>query len=199
MKEENETNHLMASSLEGLLALLEKAKAEKGTLWFGISGSWRKTSDDVERDVRETVRKIIERRDGIVSGGALNVDYFATDEALTLNPTADRIKVFLPATLPRYAAHYRKRAEEGVITSDQAESLIAQLEKLKTANQSALIENQVNEVMNPTTYFERNTEVANASDALIGFQVNESVGVGDTVTKSLSENKPVYIKKYNIE
>ena len=41
--------------------------------WYGITG-WRKTSPEVEADVRKTVREIIERGDGIVTGGALNVD-----------------------------------------------------------------------------------------------------------------------------
>jgi hypothetical protein len=41
--------------------------------------------------------------------------------------------------------------------------------------------------------------VYGASDALVGFQVNESGGVGDTAEKALDQNKPVYVKKYRIE
>ncbi|MBI2047855.1 MAG: hypothetical protein HYT27_01830, partial [Parcubacteria group bacterium] len=97
MVDETKIYHLpIVSDLETLFTRLAQLKAEKGTLWFGISGSWRKTNETVEQGVLEAVRKIIERGDGIVSGGALNVDYFATDEALKLNPTADRIKIFLP-------------------------------------------------------------------------------------------------------
>ncbi len=83
--------------------------------WYGITGSWRKTSEQVEADVRTAVQKIIERGDGIVTGGALNVDWFATDEALKHNPEATQIKVCIPAKLELYAAHYRKRADEDVI------------------------------------------------------------------------------------
>lgn len=166
--------------------------------WIGISGSWRLTSEEVERDVREAVRDIISRGDGIVSGGALNVDFFATDEALKLNPSATQIKVFLPVTLERYAAHYRRRAKEGVITSEQAETLIAQLSHIKQANQDALIENQVNMECNPTTYFERNTEVANASDELLAFSVNASGGTQDTIDKVQAQGKPVRVKTYTI-
>ena len=166
--------------------------------WIGISGSWRATSAEVERDVRQDVREIIERGDGIVSGGALNVDYFATDEALSLNPTGSQIKVFLPVTLERYAAHYRKRAEEGVITHEQAEALIAQLTRLKQANPSALIENMVNTVCDPSTYFERNTEVVKASDELLAFSVNQSGGTQDTIDKAREQGKSVQVKNYTI-
>ena len=190
---------LLVPDLDTLFARLDALKAEKGMLWFGISGTWRKTNEEVEQGVRDAVRKIMERGDGIVSGGALGVDSFATDEALKLNPTADRIKIVLPVVLDLYAAHYRKRAIEGVITSEQAEALIAQLESLHAANPAAIVGHPENTVVDTKTYFERNTEVVNASDALVGFQVNESEGVGDTVKKALAQHKPVALEKFTIE
>jgi hypothetical protein len=189
----------IVSSLDALFARLAQQKTEKGTLWFGISGSWKKTNEKVEQGVREAVRKIINRGDGIISGGALNVDYFATDEALRLNPTADKIKIFIPVVLNLYTAHYRKRAAEGVITFKQAETLVTQLEKLKATNPNALIGNPQNTAVDTKSYFERNTDVVNASDAIVGFQVNESEGVGDTITKAISQGKPVYLEKFIIE
>ena len=190
---------LIVATLEDLFARLDELKKTKSILWFGITGSWRKTSEEVERGVREAVRKIFERVDGIVSGGALNVDYFATDEALRLDPKAARIKIFLPVILDVYAAHYRKRATEGVITSEQAEALISQLRKVREANPEALIGNSNNTIVDTKTYYERNTDVVNASDALVGFHVNESEGVGDAIEKALSQGKPVYIEKHQIE
>lgn len=169
---EKKEAELIVSDLETLFARLVQLKSEKGTLWFGISGSWRKTNEEVEKSVREAVQKIIERGDGIVSGGALSGDYFATDEALKRNPAADKIKIFLPVALDLYAAHYRKRAMEGIVTSQQAEALVIQLESLRDANPDAIIGNPRNTVVDTKTYFERNTEVVNASDALVGFQVN---------------------------
>jgi predicted Rossmann fold nucleotide-binding protein DprA/Smf involved in DNA uptake len=167
--------------------------------WYGITGSWKKTSGLVEEHVRESIRKVYERGDGIVSGGALSVDFFAADEALKLDPNAERMKIILPATLERYAAHYRKRAIEGVITSEQAEALVGQLEEIKHRNPAALVEHPTNTVIDPTTYFERNTAVVNASDAILGFQVNESEGSGDTIQKAIAQNKPVFVRKYIIE
>ncbi|OGL94737.1 hypothetical protein A2348_02350 [Candidatus Uhrbacteria bacterium RIFOXYB12_FULL_58_10] len=184
-------------SLDELFAQVEP-KTHGQIIWLGITGSWRKTNEEIERTVRESVREIYDRGAGIVSGGALSVDFFATDEALLLDPTATRIKIFLPVTLERYAAHYRKRAQEGIITSAQAEALIGQLEEVKKRNQFALVENTVNISVDPTTYFERNTEVVNASDALLGFQVNESEGAGDTVNKAIIQRKPVFVRRYNI-
>jgi len=167
--------------------------------WYGITGSWRKTSKKVESDVRMSVRDIIVLGDGIVTGGALNVDWFATDEALKHNPDATQIKVCIPSTLERYATHYRNRADEGVITYEQAEKLIEQLTRLKTANPAALIEHPTNKVMDETTYFQRNTQVVELSDVMIGFQVNGSKGVQDTIDKAAAQGKRVQLKKYTIE
>ena len=44
---ENKEAELVVSDLETLFARLAQLKAEKGTLWFGISGSWRKTNEEV--------------------------------------------------------------------------------------------------------------------------------------------------------
>lgn len=167
--------------------------------WVAISGSWKKKSDILESDVRSTVREIMSRGDGIVSGGALGVDYFATDEAMKLNPSADRIKIFLPVTLDLYSAHYRKRADEGVITNQQAEELISQLEKLKERNPLAVIENKKNTAVDKITYYERNTAVLEAADELEIFQVNESLGTQDTYDKAVAMGLPVRRKKYVID
>ena len=164
--------------------------------WVAISGSWRKTNEEVENDVRQAVREIIKRGDGIVTSGALNVDYFATDEALKVNPEAKQIKVCLPVTLELFSAHYRKRADEGVITHQQAEELITQLTALKKANPSALIENEKNTIVDKDTYYERNTKVMDLSNELYAFQVNDSEGVQNTVDKARDNGKFVKLKKY---
>lgn len=166
--------------------------------WVAISGSWRKINKKVEGDVRKTVREIISQGDGIVSGGALGVDYVATDEVLKLDPSAHKIKIFLPTTLEIYAAHYRKRAREGVITEKQAEELITQLTRLKEINPEALIENKDNRVVNKDTYYERNSAVVEIVDELMAFHVNESPGVIDTIEKARKKGMPVKVFTYTI-
>ncbi len=167
--------------------------------YIAISGSWRKMNSQLEKDVRDHVREIISRGDGIVSGGALNVDYIATDEALKLDPSAKRIKIFLPATLEIFSAHYRKRAREGVITKEQAESLIAQLNKVGQLNPSSIIENKNNKVLDKETYYERNSAVIEAADELIAFHVNKSLGTKDAIEKAHKKGIPVKTFSYTIE
>lgn len=164
--------------------------------WVAISGSWRKMNKELENDVRKTVREIISRGDGIVSGGALNVDYITTDEVLKLDPTARRIKIFLPTTLKIFAKHYRKRADEGVITKKQAEDLIVQLSKVCKINPSSLVENKNNKIVNEKTYHERNSVVVEAADELIAFHVDETVGVKDTIEKARKKGIPVKVFTY---
>ena len=166
--------------------------------WFGISGSWRITSELVEREVRDCVRKIVLDGNGIVTGGALNVDYQATDEVLKQN-RPQQLKIFLPTTLLIFSEHYRKRAKEGLITEKQAEDLIFQLETVRRLNPEALIENQTNKILNQETYYERNSEVVKASDEMVAFQVNNSQGVQDTVDKAREKGIPVQLFSYQIE
>lgn len=166
--------------------------------WIGISGGWRKIDEKVEADVRKIIRGIIKDGNGIVSGGALGVDYIATDEALKLNPSATQIRIYLPTTLGIYSAHYRKRATEGVITIEQAEKLISQLERLIKANRKALIENMENNLVNTETYYQRNTKVVNASDELVVFHINESAGTQDTIDKAKKRGIPIRKFEYAI-
>jgi len=66
--------------------------------WVAISGSWRKTNKKIENDVRKTVRKVLSSKKGIITGGALSVDYFATDEAIKNDPSCKALKIYLPTT-----------------------------------------------------------------------------------------------------
>lgn len=166
--------------------------------WVGISGSWRATSPEIEKDVRETTREIISEGKGIITGGALNVDYQATNEVLNLH-LSQHIKIFLPTTLATYAAHYRKRAEEGVITREQAENLITQLTTLQEQNPKGIIENPKNTIVDTTTYYERNQAVVDASDELVAFQVNDSKGTQDTIDKAKRKGIPVTVHSYKVE
>jgi predicted Rossmann fold nucleotide-binding protein DprA/Smf involved in DNA uptake len=52
--------------------------------WIAIAGTWQSTNEQVEADVRKEVAEIIKSGNGIVTSGALGVDFFATDEALRL-------------------------------------------------------------------------------------------------------------------
>ena len=167
--------------------------------WFGITGSWRTSDRSVEADVRDAVCRIMAQGDGIVTGGALNVDWFATDEALQADERAERIRVCLPSKLNDYIAHYHKRAREGVIGDGQAMLLEAQLLELFRRNNSAIIEGEAVGEIDKKAYFERNSAVVDLSDEVLAFQVNDSEGVQDTVDKARAAGKPVSVSKYYIE
>jgi hypothetical protein len=126
----------------------------------------------------------------IVTGGALGTDYWATEIALSTDPA--RLKVILPTSLGTYAAHYRQRAAEGVISARQAESLIRQLKAVARAG--GLVEHPERQrVVNATTYYLRNEDVVDAADELLAFQVNASAGTQDTVDKARMKEIPVAV------
>lgn len=135
---------------------------------------------------------------GIVSGGALNVDFIALDEALKYNPKTERIKIFLPTTLKMYAQHYREHAQHDDITSTQAEDLIIQLETLKGINLQAPIEEpdeNFTEENKKEKYYQRNSKVVEASDKLVAFRIrtnaSEGLGTADTIEKTKQKGIPV--------
>jgi hypothetical protein len=165
--------------------------------WTAISGSWRTVDDHVEADVRAAITDIISRGDGIVTGGALGVDYIATDEALKNDPRGQHIRVILPTSLTDYANHFFQRAKEGVITQQQAQLLIRQLRDLKHTNPDAVQEMGYT-ACTPKTYYARNTEVLNAASALLAFQVNGSAGTQDTIDKAQARGMPIHVRKYTI-
>lgn len=170
--------------------------------WIAISGGWRKTNNQVERNVRKIIKEIMNRGDGIISGGALGIDSIALNEALKHNSKADRIKIFLPSSLRVFSTHYRKRAREGVITKQQAEGLIAQHKNLKKINLRALIEDQNVNILNKETYYKRNTAVVEAADALIAFliksELSKGLGTKDTMEKARQKGIPVKVFSYNL-
>ena len=165
--------------------------------WVGISGSWRVTDAQVEHDVRLIVKETLKNGHGIVAGGALGVDYIATDEALSYDLKGDQIKVYLPTSLQTYCAHFFNRAKENVISPDQAESISKQLEILKSRNPDALIEMDFSECT-PQTYYARNQKVIDASTSLFAFHVNKSEGVQDAIDRAKSQNKPITVKSYTL-
>ena len=148
--------------------------------------------------MRAAVQEIVKAGKGLVTGGALGVDYIATDEYLKCDPSAAHLKIFIPTTLEKYAAHYRKRAREGVITPVQAEALITQLEKVRDARPASLIENPIVAEIDKTAYFNRITEIIDVADELVAFQVNASEGTQHTINKARRKGIPVKISTYTV-
>lgn len=165
--------------------------------WIGISGTWRITTPELEKDLRKAVSEIFENGNGIVSGGALGVDYIALDEALKFDSEAKRIKIIIPVSLPVFTDLFRTRANEGVITKEQAEQAIEILENLVSRNPDALEEMNFT-VCKKSTYHARNTRIAEESDELMAFQVNGSAGTQDTINKAERSGVKVYLHSYSV-
>jgi hypothetical protein len=164
--------------------------------WTAIAGSWRHTNFDIENQVREEVRSLLVLGNGLVSGGALGVDFFATDEALQSGIDASQLEIIIPSTLEIYSAHYLNRAGEGVITSRQAESLILQLEKVRAMG--CLVEGTA-QIINKEAYFNRITQIIDIADELIAFQVNDTEGTQDTIAKARNKGIAVKVFSYSID
>jgi hypothetical protein len=165
--------------------------------WIAIAGTWWKTNNEIEKTVRETVRSIIARGDGIISGGALGVDYIALDEALKHNPTAEQIKIFIPSSLELYREHFIQKHKEETISSEQAQMLIAQLEGLEKINLKALIEGP-EKILSKEAYFNAITTIIDASGELIAFQVNHSEGTQYAIDKAYEKGIPVKVFSYTL-
>ncbi|MEO8105606.1 MAG: hypothetical protein ABI602_04715 [Candidatus Saccharibacteria bacterium] len=165
--------------------------------WIGVSGSWRKTCPELQHDLQREVTAVLQRGDGIITGGALGVDYLATNLALQQAPDGSQLKVFLPTSLEIYAAHYQQRASEGVITQATAKDLIQQL--LIVNSIGSLVVNLAETILNERTYYQRNTRVINASDELLAFQVNSSAGTQDTIDKARAHGVSVALFRYTVD
>ncbi|MFA7717531.1 MAG: hypothetical protein WC875_02355 [Candidatus Absconditabacterales bacterium] len=165
---------------------------------YGISGSWRKTDEIVASDVKETVSNIIKSGDGIVTGGALGVDYIATEIVLTLGDPKTQLKIYLPISLDKFCSHYHKRAEEGVITKEQAEIITSQLKKVFEIAPNSIRDTTPYTKANVESYYARNSTIIEECDELCAFQVNDSQGTQDAIDKANELGKPAIVKKYSI-
>lgn len=170
--------------------------------WIAISGSWRKTNAQVETDVRNAVKEIVNRGDGIVTGGAPGVDYFATDEVMKYDSSLEKIRIYLPTSLEFYIRHNRLRVEEGLVAEDMAESLVQQLKFVHDSNAKAIIEGKDipgNKHVETRQYYERDGLIVDSADELVAFHVNESEGTKDTIEKAKAKGIPMKVFSYKIE
>lgn len=161
--------------------------------WVGVSGSWRYAAPGLQDAVHREVTAALAAGKSIVTGGALGVDYWATETALSIDPA--RLKVILPTSLATYAAHYRRLAARGVISAQQAEDLIRQLEAVIQAG--SLVEHpERRQVVDVTTYYLRNQDMVDVADELLAFQVNASGGTQDALDRARLKGIPVVVFKY---
>lgn len=166
--------------------------------WILFTGTWRLTNKEIENDVRQAVRAVIERGDGILTGGATGVDYFAMDEALKIEPACTHLRVIIPARLDSYIHGYFTNWCHEPITKEDIDNLAKVLKKIKEVNPAALLEMPY-ETITQEHYNLRHDQEVMYSDEVYAFQVNDSTGTQDTIEKSAKAGVPITNhKKYNI-
>jgi hypothetical protein len=166
--------------------------------WILFTGTWRLTNAEVEQDVRAAARDVLMRGDGIVTGGATGVDYFAMDEAMKIDPTAQRLKVIIPTNLKSYIHDYYTNWCQEPVTKEGIAALAELLDKIKEANPDALLEMPYDAITQDHYNMRHDEEVAR-SNAVYAFQVNNSTGTQDTVDKALKAGLPLELhKKYTV-
>ncbi len=166
--------------------------------WILFTGTWRLTNEEVENDVRAAARDVLARGDGIVTGGATGVDYFAMDEAMKLYPDASRLVVIIPTSLEEYIQDYRTNWCQEPITQETIDVLAELLTKIKTARPEALIEMPHTNITQEH-YDLRHEEEVSLSNEVYAFQVNNSTGTQDTIDRAQKRGLSISIhKKYTI-
>ncbi len=166
--------------------------------WILFTGTWRLTNKEVEEDVRDSVRQVLSLGNGVVTGGATGVDYFAMDESMKIFPDASRIKVIIPANLKSYIYDYNTNWCHDPITKENISDLESILLKIKNVNPDALIE-MPNDVINQDHYDLRSEEETKIAEEVYAFQVNDSTGVQYTIKKAIERGLPITLhKKYSI-
>jgi hypothetical protein len=167
--------------------------------WTVFTGTWRLTNAQVENDVRNTVREVLDRGDAIITGGALGVDLFTMEEAVLCDPRCVRLLVIIPAELEKYIDHFHKAYNDGRISEEAFHRLENVLRLINHVNPAALIQLK-HEVINQEAYFDRDTEEIKRADVVHAFQVNNSIGTQDTIDKAKAAGLPVALhRQYTIE
>lgn len=166
--------------------------------WILITGTWKITTKEVEEDVRSAVREILLRGDGIITGGATGVDYFAMEEALRIDLDSRFLRVIIPARLDTYIDDYSTNWCQEPLTKKDIDNLAVLLRKIKQINPTSLLEMPY-KVITQEHYNLRDTEEVVYADEVYAFQVNESTGTQDTIDKARKTGLPITLhKKYSI-
>ncbi|HEU0080620.1 MAG TPA: hypothetical protein VFQ72_01155 [Candidatus Paceibacterota bacterium] len=166
--------------------------------WVLFTGTFRLTDKRVEADVREAVREVIARGDGVLTGGATGVDYFAMDEAFRLDPTCAHLKVIIPADLESYIEDNRANGVLFPLTMRDIDNLARLLWAIKRANPRNLVEMPYTTITQEH-YDLRDREEVRAAQEVYAFQVNGSTGTQDTIRKAVANGIKISLhKQYRI-
>ncbi len=171
----------------------------EGMKWILFTGTWRLTDARVEHDVRAMAKEVIQRGDGIITGGATGVDYFAMTEALAHDSSGKSLKVFLPTNLENYIHDYRTNWCKPPVTTQSIDALDVCLRKLQAARPEHLFALPYDGDITQQHYNLRHNDEVAHSDEVYAFQANDSTGTQDTIDKARAAGLPIALhKQYSI-
>lgn len=164
--------------------------------WIGISGSWKYDFPEIRADIVREVNDLLDRGDGIVSGNAPGVDYWATEVALSRFPDGSRTKICLPTSLRTFIEQIGNTEPDDPEISDETYlEVVGQLLALHKVN--ALICDETEKIVNTESFHKRNNVVIALSDELLAFHVNKSGGVQNTIDHAKAKGIKVRSFEYN--
>ncbi len=160
-----------------------------------ILGSWKSIQIDIADDVRKFTRHIIQRGDSIMTGGGPGVEYIVTDEVLKEDTTAEHLEIILAAPFEIYKSHILRSALRNVITKEESDSLIRQLQGIRLKNKTVIKAMNVKEFNNDALTI-RNKAVADIADEIIIFQIDDSADVESAIESARKREIPVKVMRY---
>ena len=171
--------------------------------WCGITGSWRDSNSHLRNDVKRIVKWILRRGDGIVTGGSLGVDYYATDIVLEEGNPKNQLKIYLPNKIDEFLSYYGdcfdRLPKDRIISREQADEISKQLFEIHRRFPEVIYDRSRFSKSYERSYYERNQKVVDVSDELYAFHVDGSKGVQDTIDKAIVKEIPVHVYRYEIK
>lgn len=107
--------------------------------WIVFTGTWQVTNKEVEDDVRDATRNVINSGNGIITGGATGVDFFCMDEVYKLNKL-ELLRVILPVKMDYYIEHYHEAYEKCRIDLKACNDLCDLLQNIKKQSPVSVLE-----------------------------------------------------------
>lgn len=130
-----------------------------------------------------------------MTGGSPGVEFIVIQETLKWDSLAEKLEVVLPAPLDIYKSHIMKSAVRNVITKEESDDLIRQLQGLRLKNKTTLKAMKTKEFSNDAL-MARNQAVADIVNEMIVFQINDSSDVEAGIERARKREIPLRIMHY---
>lgn len=144
--------------------------------WILFTGTWHLCTPEITKDVRAKAHEVLERGDGIVTGGATGVDYEAMMEALDFDPAGSRLQVCLPTNIENYSRDYHHNWIKDYVTPEVVDALIECLYKLEEACPEHVHALPYDAEISQDHYDERHGVEVRLADEVYAFHANGSHG-----------------------